>query len=1622
MNHTPTGSQQALQPKTPSATPTSNSKPAVVIPPPPIESRHVDYVSNEAMPSTTGSASRKRKRDTYLGNVTHTKDQRADADEAVNRLQEMIGDIFEADDDPQSEQSGAQGQQFFSTVTVDEKETRTLESTAIGNLDSLLSKVVGVDRLEDIPSEDLHRLQVLCTAAVSYADEADLQIDDLDNSIPGLEAVDHGLRSARSILRIMAAGREDKKLYPEELLQSIVRLIQKAVNCLASVIEARSSGPEEALFASATSHRKLLTQLLNNANKDITLITQVAGKEEMAETVVTPLEFCAIGLLFVEYAPSEKESVLGIPKVENLRRSALDAITTIYSRYPSQRDFLFTEILTSLQKLPTGRQAKRNLKLRDGKAIQVVSALIMELVQTIATASTSFKKLSQSSRKILEGYMSDDDQKHKAAGYSKETGAPDDDDDGQSDYASDEDNHDSDVAMQRMSKQATSLCNAAGRSAQYAAFYLVNRAQTAFKTGDQPHRQLLDIFVEDLLEVLGMPEWPGAELLLRALFRSFSNIIKDPKSTAPAKNMALELLGNIGSSISELVSKTQRATKSLESHGSALDESLSQMLSDYLEGSLELGDIVQWNGPYHAVVDYLTPHGPRDLHNTGAQGYYLAQWAKSLSTANTQGPESALWATRLHQMLRKVDFFPLDAYETISDAQAQVAYALTVLNMDLCRQFDFILGTLLKSINTEQPTVRSRALKSVTQMLEKDPSLLDRSRDIKLSISQCTTDVSSMVRDSALTLITKCISLKPVLEAEFLPKILVLVDDAAVSVRKRTIKLLKDIYLRNDNKDVKAAIACNILQRVQDNDAAVAELSQQTLEEIWMTPYWSLPELKDATASSKIALREQFSLVVRTIEHGEKTDVALEMFLRQILAENSKFTGSDARVCKSLLASGFEALLETTEQRKEQETILLTMTIFAQAKPDLFSPDQVQMLQPYISNLKSTEELNLVRYIAVIFRCVLPALPAIQHELLRSIQGSLLGSIQKLDKPELNEVAHCLRKINDTLKNPEKLMNLTKQVLEKLYQMRNMQFGDPAQQDHYKRAKRYIWIAGAVGRYCDFEPYRKYVQTLLPWWKPDEDPSVAGLIVQCIKPFSNASQPVFVRAEALGSIGNVCQAWPRQFTKKHISSAFENVLQKGEPDLKLVVISNFRDFLQKIETQASTKAGGSKPVAENEKAPIKLGASATASDDDGASTLIAQYFLKDILKVALASQDAPALAATEVIASINRQGLAHPRSSGSALVALETSENKAIAKVAIEAHRILHQQHESALEQDYMRAIQDAFRYQRDVAHNCFGYTTNPPEAKLQGLWEIIRTSVGKYQKKFLSNFCARIDFDLAKIDVSGNPPRTLQYSRFLTENLALFEYPRLDELVHVISCMEKIVANTGSGLAHSITTEVFYIVVEADAPADTNGAPAQPEPVVPSSSTTDAADGASSPSVDPARLYLLTTASIILSVLWEARTYLRRSYGQNASQQKREANKGKAGAKDMSKAPTRIPGVSSDKFIAGVASKVASLDSRDGMLSQCQKFVDLMKIDDEVKVTADSEEGSYDRPETPAPDDEDERDTPMSGSSRGFKRKGSFSAAGTPGKRKKARPPLKRSRSGRKSVDGDEDADGDWV
>ncbi|KAK8231801.1 hypothetical protein HDK77DRAFT_453617 [Phyllosticta capitalensis] len=1656
--------------------------PSVMIPAFPASSQREDYqyhpdADAKALAGDTGlSKKRKREEDEEDGEaLAFVRDQKAKADAAAHHLNALIGDVFEAEDQLQPDSSGnfsTNASNFFMRSYGD-SDLPFLSSQTQKRLDNAMHKVISGKTFGKIPVDSLSRLQKLCEGAVGAVGGLSLRLgddwseNDIEEWVGRLEKAEHGLQSARVLLRIMTAGREEKQLYSEDLLSNVLEALKHVLEtCLIPVIETRNSDSTSDSFKIYTAQKAPLSSLLQMAGKVLRLLSELITKTDVSESAITSVEFLSSTLIFVENAHIEKESALGIQKCESIRRVAMDVLAKIFARYPDQRTFIFDEILTSLEKLPVTRQSARQFRLADGKPIQLVSALLMRLIQTSATPTI------RDTHKNIQGLRVDDEMDEDASPAAprsppEQSGVIDMAEAAEMEY---------DESVRELGSVMNPLFDNAYNSTRYLVNFMVQRAMKATKTGDQPYRNLLDIFTEDFLSVLGHPDWPAAELLLRVLLSHMIGLAESDKSTAPAKTMALDIMGLLGSGISDLQLHVKSAIKSIDKSESDLARKLVQLAEDVLDGKTDEPDLLDFDGPYRAVLEYLDLKKANDPQLQSAQGYHATQWAKELHALLDRDQEESMrpeLAIQVRNIVSDPNWLQQEyEFERVYAQPGNLAGNIVALRLPFPKALSRVIAILLSAMTSDQATVKARSLKSVVQLLEKDPSILRKGNYIINQILRCSADQSPLVRDSALGLLGKCLQYKPSLEDEVCDRIVARSQDAAIGVRKRAMKLLKDVYLRNESKDIKTAIAEALLLRIKDLDESVAELARTTFEEIWFAPFYGTNN-KDA-AQSKLELSKHVTLLIKTVQRGESVLSVLDGLLETVLSNSSKNSASNFKVCKNMVALMFDGVIESADlpESPAQVHILQTLTVFAKASPKLFTADQLQLLQPYVKNLSNTDDLLIYRSVIVIFRHTLPSLSTLQNTFLKAVQDALLSSVAKLGKMELNEVAQCLWIIDGELKNTDRLVRMTISVINGVYAAKDQDLSveSPQATQAASRVKRYMMISGYFGKSCNFDDHIAAFKEKFPWWKGN---SVAGLIVEVLRPFTRQKVPEQLREMAFESIGLICQEWPTQFLRSDVTTSFELVFHNREAKLEQIVLATFKSFYAKQEKRSETGANikvGQGAARGSERLQVSL----VASDDDGACSGIAQRFLQHIIRIALEPDQNNALTATQVIASINRQGLVHPKECGPALVALETSHHPLIADIAFQEHRSLHHKHESMFEKEYMKAVQRAFDFQKEIFNDTHGATTQPFASKLRPLFEVLKTGNPKVRRKFLLNLSSKVNFDFSKADFSEDMPDHLLFARFCLENLAFFEYVRVDELLALLGNLEKIFSNTGTPVAHAIETDVLKYRLDEAAPVPSIEQPLQQhphhtqqpvqqhvnqilpqvqeplgQPPVQSSAqphfqpVQSAMPGLdpnhthpqqpelekepSLPEISPERLRHLTVCSIILSMLWEARTYLRRYWG---LQKQRDAqSKGadhKPSAKDLNKAPTRTPGVTGDKFWERMTNLMASLESTEKMRDQCKAFAELLSIDNEVKVASEDDEEAEAAARAEAgyqtPDDDEEShggSQPPSGNGRGRKRKGSVSMSATPKKRKRGRP--RKSSTGRRgsTASRDDDADG---
>ncbi|RKF60713.1 Protein rad9 [Golovinomyces cichoracearum] len=1499
-------------------------------------------------------------------NVARGFDEREKADKALRNLQEYLQDIAEAEDQIDKVIS----KQFFVSTP---EGGLGLNINTHTKLDNLLRKVIELGRFSMIEFTDLARVQRLCENTIRDTECIDLKInestseEDIRLWSMKLSIAELAVRSARTALRIMGGGREERQIYSEDTTQSSLNILGNIVeNCIIPIVEMRISGSPK-LFRLLTTEKRGISSLLKQCRQVLLLLARLVADVDLSDSVINALECIVSKLFFVENASSEKDSIIGISKFDGLRTAAMEVLSGIFATKPAQRRGIFAEFLTSLEKLPISKQNARQFKLNEGGNIQHASALIMRLIQISAMKldENKYKRRMQ----ILSDIIPDEDVKvgKSPATLMKPIIATEADDEKAPD-----------TAISNLKAIVTPLMKAAKSDATYVIDFIVSRATATTKGAESSFRHLLDLFVQDFITCLGSLDWPAAELLLRFLLFKMIEISKSTKASSISRNMALDILSQMGPKISELHSHAQKMAKSVEYCQGELGNNLTKIFELFFEKKVSEGENrnfdtenLSWScGPFRICLESLEERASEKSVLSSAIAFIKIDWANRLWESFDQLEDKdekvmkdySNLAQNLTEMIQDDRWLSRECsfFKKLANSEIRLAHTLILLGSPFCQYLDHILSIFLSSMNSGQAMVQVKSLKCLTQLLDTDPGTIDRHPWVKDQMFARLEDVSSSVRENTLCLISKLISLRPSLEADMVPEVLKRLSDANVSVRKRAIKLSKEIYMRNSNHNIRIKISKTILWKTGDDEPSIQELARQTIEEIWFAPLHHSAATKDISPQYKLGRAELVSLIVGTIETSDRVmdkllAERLDKALAYILSPASKTHEANSTVCEALVESMFETVIDnssmTYNSSHSRTGCFHILQVFATSHPKLFTSEHIQILHPYVTNLSSTDNAAIYNSVVNIFKQTLPHLSGIQENLLIAIRNDLLKSLAKLRATQLDDVIACMSIISETLRNFDNLTRVLLSGLETIKKLKRSELKD----DSLKKLSRLLPIVGLLGKHCDFETRRLELSENFPMLRHD---TVPKLITDIVAPLASRYFPLELRKIALQSIGYVCFSWPQNFSHVNVFTALEQAFDEKQKELETVVLEAFKFFLIAEEKRFETDNRNMNRKSSDSKA--KLGVMG-GSQGDGIALGIAQRFLPRIISVALSSkEDKLTLLSTEIIASIARQGLVHPKQPGVALITLGTTSNIHIAKVALEEHIALHAKHETLFERDYMTAVQSSYDYQRDIVGNTRGAWTSSGgdlsvtnyTSKLSRMLQVLNDlSKLKTRKKFFENICLQLDRNKPRKDVTEKPLSAredldhINFSQYVIENIAFFEYKTIDELLSTIHVMEKFVSSFGTEISHAIEQEIL-----TQSPRD-----------LPDKGKSDDLKEVFK-SADLVRLRQLTAASIPLILLWEARSYLRNQY--NLFSNKHE---GKVKiSRDLTLRPSKVPGVNGDNFWqeSGVIS--SALESENTMTVQCQKFVDLLNFDQEFKlITSESDDDIVDLRMTPEVDND---------------------------------------------------------
>lgn len=1555
--------------------------------------------------------------------------EREIAEQKIERLHKLAKRLH-------SQRENDHDSEDFEQISCIDSDVTVMRAATLDRLYDRIMAVQATGCFASVSVEAIKKVHVLCEPSISALDQSSLFSQmELEAWPSSIRIAESGLKACRLTLITMLEGCEDRRITPEDLVISIIDALKRVLqSCIFPVLESRRSGENADLFNHASGLRDKMKLIIVSCTGVLKCLAPLISKISLTHNAVNPIEYIALALLVHQNSDSEKDSVFGIQKFESLRQAAMEVLTQVFAAHTTHQNSITTEILNNLEKFPDkGNNARQFKSVRD-PPIMTVSALFMRFVQVASTNQHNRPKDREPSPEQSDSAEEDESDYDSDRPTSKKKKAKKSQSDGNMSARS---------LAQRLTENAKSI---AGRIASV----LTDRAMNVSKSGDKPFRNLLDMFVEDFCNVLGSPEWPAATVLLQQLLRCMIGIMN--KGTS--KDMALTMMGSMGCGIIDFKLRLKRLKRELTISPSKLSSKLDQLTEDALDKGLDNKDLLGSNGPYRMVIeslpDYLKVEANQaDPHLMSVQGCYVTFWLDNVAQqlkpkANEESPDSR----ELSELQERLETMFTDSkwlsreykFQNVSEMQSRLAAGLITLHDAFCQFLDRIVNTMIHYTRENAATLKSKAIKNIASFLDKDAQTIPQ--QLIMGVIGLLRDNSPLVRADAVALVAKCWEGNPTHERHYLSGILSLTTDPSNGPKKKAIDLLKKVYQITRSSDHKLSIVSSLLLPSQDHEKAIAEMSRQALEDIWLMPLDTNAKIEDSVV--KLKRVERASLLVQTVRRiqGQAAHLeAFEKFFAMALGTQSTNATTNIRICTDLVVDMVEGVInpDSLAEGCSQEHVLQTLSILARVCPSLFSVNQLQLLKLYVKNPVTVDDLNILRPTVTIFRFILPSISNLQKDFADEVWGLLSKVISKLaswagrgnpaGKGTLRDVIHCSWMISPlATMGVHKMIQVVSSTVTQLQPLSSATKEDAIQAK--SKIISYLILLGTFGKVCNFDDeyadvfrtaVAKKARAEVSSKKTTEErvknllnpgktsPSI--LLLDTVRSFTKQSWEISIRDYALSSMGEICQGSPALFRRKDVEATFKVVFKNDVVSLKRIALTQFHDFFVRAERKAdgdSNVPGGSQAANSN----LRLGTTFVAGDDQVTTNYLARTFLTEIVEIALKMDGELALLATNTITSVNRQGLVHPKECGAALIALGTSPNAQIAQAASIEHKKIHDAHESMFEKEYMAAVKMAFDYQRDVCDDPHGMNASHKPKLLQA-FTIVKGGNRKTLKKFLGNFCKQIDFDLAKLEDPEVGQTALLYARFCLENLALFDVSKLEDVAIMTNALENIVMKlTGPSVGIAIDTEMAKTV-----------APSIPTPMMPEPSTNHIAEATILPDaglapvsvpivqeqpagVSEARLLQLTQACMILLMMWETRAFIRRAY--NLHNQS-----GRIQHKDYQKPASRNNFASGKDLWERLELIFNSLDSSETMMKRCYEFAELLEVDKDARFGEDEDEAEDDAGYV-TPDEVGQENLAMPTSGRGRKRKGSATSSNTP-KKARGRPGGSKNRK-RNSKTPDED------
>ncbi|KAF8621415.1 hypothetical protein AX15_007826 [Amanita polypyramis BW_CC] len=1352
----------------------------------------------------------------------------------------------------------------------------------------------------------------------------EMQEADYEQLTRTLELARDSVLAADCCIALLASDRLPKQLYAEELITACLGTIKNQLTkIIYPFVEASSSiltnlAPSLYQIVKGSSghsqgYRRHISETFQALSSVLPRVNNLINTESitMSDTIIIQAVYIAIGPFFVVESgdggtyvdgefekekgrkrdKGEKDNVVirtfGKSAMRGLRLDALSLIRTIFANHEDQRSWIIEEILNSLIKLSDTKQKAGQFRLRDGRSIRTVSALLLQLVQTSAhDVYFEARRIEKARQQAVALRRQESFSESQSQGRKVQ----------QEENFLDE--HD-----QEEIRLYTSGLESATKAAKTIVLFLTQRSgksKAVKNTNEAEYRTIFDNLISDLLVVLYWPEWPAASLLLSIACKYMVASLDDIKmsnsqqseSSNAAKAIALDHLGMVAARIRSSMLKVQQHHSSSVDEGREKSKGVALKPLDEIVANVDIRAFDKLLASHKELSSHLCKRSSEDQAYDSAKELTAATFGQELASALRQVNS---WITdpdhdedlnlkdrgklielgnKLKAALREVwkdsgtDIFDIGSQEEISRVDRLAEEIGT--NSILKSSFQPILGIILLALDAPAIFMRTKALRALGQIVTSDATILSTA-NVRRAIESHLIDSSPAVRDAAVELIGKYMVDSPEVAGDYYSKIADRIADTGLSVRKRVIKLLKPFYHVTEDNQRHIDIATRLVLRMLDEDDTVKELAMRTIEELWFpignttgaqgSAKTRASALGDAS-QDKSQLQSKVVVIMGTAANFKDRQSPLETILHKIMVEKE---GNDAVALHARYTEICETLIDGLVDASDLPgftvvNCIRTIYLFSSAYPSILSGSNASTLLPYLKTANTPEELATCDYLLKIFRVSIPHMPKTAAKFGHELQASLQPMILKPSSGSthvLQEAVACTCIVVQHLTQDfVRLVNLMKSCNGRIQQAIRRPKSQTMEPNGIRALLLVILIAALLVEHCDFDRIRSETESFAPEIDNISRGSIVEHTYNSLIQLYETYDSISLQARILQCLGFLFRAQPTLMTYDRSSCIMDSIFTSPDQEGHGRLLKIIQDFLMSEAKKHSTTE---KENAKNKDKVTEVNMEELVGNTDGfaesgVSSAVVQRYLNPILDAALSKHVQVQAAAIDILTFTINQGLAHPLQSFPVIVALETSPIPTISNRASALHAVLHGKHASLLNARYTVSARTSFDYQKKICPNGVrGFRIQPiPIAMLQRWYSLVREkrpSRQDFLKSLVKVFQENPSHQSSQDDVD--------FIRYMAENFATLEYKTQEEVLTIIKHLTAILSTTGMQVLELISPS--HLLAQLRSPTKTSSNSQNDPPHAPTT-------------LDESKIPLMRT-SLIISMVMLLKAHLKTLY-----------------------------------------------------------------------------------------------------------------------------------------------------